>query len=93
LAYVAGILPIMLVWRPGETPLPPLVWSGRGRRPSKVRRVETHQPVSAKALAIALPADAWQQITCREGSNADLKSRFVRLRVRPAQEDAEWMTP
>ena len=32
LSYVAGIPPQTSVWPPGTAPLPPLPWSGRGRR-------------------------------------------------------------
>ena len=92
-AYVAGILSTTLVWRPGETPLPPAPWGKRGRRPTRLRRDETHQPVSVKALAIALAADAWQTMTWRDGSNTALRSRFTRLRVRPAHEDTKRSEP
>ena len=49
---------------------------------------ETHQPVSAKTLALELAADARQQITWWDGSNTPLTSRFARWRVRPAHDDA-----
>jgi SRSO17 transposase len=93
LAYVAGILPTTTVWRPGEAPLPPAPWSRRGRRPTRLRRDETHQPVSAKTLALALAADGWQQITWRDASNTPLTSRFARWRVRPAHDDARRSLP
>jgi SRSO17 transposase len=95
LSYVAGILPNTLVWRPGEAPLPPLPGAGRGRglRRRRLRRDATHQPVSVQQLAVELAADAFQQITWREGSNAPLRSRFARLRVRPAQDDARRSEP
>jgi SRSO17 transposase len=93
LTYVAGILPTTLVWRPGETPLPPAPRAGRGRRATRLRRDATHQPVSAKALALELAAEAWQQITWRDGSNTALTSRFARLRVRPAHDDARRSEP
>ena len=38
LSYVAGIPPQTSVWPPGTAPLPPLPWSGRGRRPKLMRR-------------------------------------------------------
>ena len=69
LSYVAGILPTTIVWRPGETPLPPAPSSGRGRPGTRLRRDETHQPVAAKTLALELAADAWQQMTWRDGSS------------------------
>lgn len=94
LPYVAGILPTTGVWRPGESPLPPAPRKpGRGRPATRTRRDETHQPVSAKALAQELDADAWQRVTWREGSNTPLSSRFARWRVRPAHDDARRSEP
>lgn len=40
-----------------------------------------------------LTADAWLQIPSREGSNTPLRSRFARLRVRPAHDDAKRSEP
>jgi SRSO17 transposase len=93
LSYVAGILPTTTVWRPGEAPLPPLPRSGRGRRRTRLRRDGTHQPVSVKTLAFELAADAWQQITWRDGSNTPLASRFARWRIGPAHADARRSEP
>jgi len=93
LAYVAGIQPTTMVWRPGEAPLPPAPRSGRGRPGTRLRRDETHRPVSAKTLALELATDAWQQITWRDGSNTPLTSRFARWRVRPAHDDARRSEP
>jgi SRSO17 transposase len=93
LSYVAGILPNTVVWRPGEAPLPPMSWSGRGRRPTRLQRDATHQPVSVKPLALELAAEAWQQVKWRDGSNTALSSRFARLRVRPAGDDARRSEP
>ena len=92
--YVAGILPTTMVWRPGETPLPPEPKKpGRGRPATRLRRDEKHQPASAKALALELAADAWQQVTWRDGSNTPLTSRFARWRVRPAHDDDKRSEP
>jgi SRSO17 transposase len=87
LAYVAGILPNTTVWAPGEEPLPAKGWSGRGRRPKRMRRDSAHQPVSVKDLALNLPISAWRKVTWREGAAAPLSSRFVRVRVRVAHRD------
>ena len=38
-------------------------------------------------LAEALPAQAWQTVTWREGTNAALGSRFAAVRLRPASRD------
>ena len=60
---------------------------GRGRPPKRLRRGGEHQPVKVKDLACSLPAKAWRTITWREGTNAPLKSRFARLRIRIALRD------
>ncbi|MGC2517952.1 MAG: IS701 family transposase [Burkholderiales bacterium] len=87
LSYVAGIMPNTTVWAPGTGPLPPKKWSGQGRPPKLIRRDARHGPNSVKALALALPANAWRTIKWREGSADWLSSRFARLRVRVAHRD------
>jgi SRSO17 transposase len=87
LRYVAGIGPNTSVWPPGTGPLPAPPGSGIGRPPKLVRRDQQHQPISVKALACGLPAEAWQAITWREGTADWLASRFARQRVRPAHRD------
>ena len=93
LAYVAGIGPNTSVWPPDAGPLPPQRRRGSGRPPKLLRRDEQHQPLSAKALALGLPAAAWQAITWREGSADWLASRFARQRVRPAHRDTKLTEP
>ena len=87
LAYVAGIQPHTSVWAPGTGPLPPKPWSGRGRPTSRMRRDGEHRPLHAKALALGLPAAAWETIRWREGSADWLTSRYARVRVRAAHRD------
>lgn len=87
LTYVVGAQPTLSVWRPGEGPLPPKPWSGKGRPTSRLRRDADHQPVSVKALAEALAAEAWHTVAWREGTNAELSSRFAAVRLRPASRD------
>jgi SRSO17 transposase len=84
LPYTVGVFSSMLVWRPGEAPVPPTAGSGRTRRGKQAAQNKPPRPVSVKALAGELAPDAWQCITWREGSNAALTSRFARLRVQPA---------
>lgn len=93
LAYVVGVQPTLSVWRPGEGPLPPKPWSGKGRPPSRLVRTGDHKPISAKALAEALPVPAWQTVTWREGTNAALGSRFAAVRLRPASRDVDRSEP
>ncbi len=87
LPYAMGIGPGASIWAPGTGPLPPKEWSGKGRPPQRLRRDEDHQPVAVKALALTLEESNWQTVSWREGVDKALKSRFARLRVRPAHED------
>ena len=93
LLYVVGIQSSTTLWPPGEAPLPPKPWSGRGRKPTTLRRDDGHQPVPAKDLAFSLPRRAWRRVTWREGSNDTLASRFAAVRVRPAHRDYQRQTP
>ena len=93
MAYAVGVQSTLSVWPPGEEPLPPKPWSGRGRKPSRLRHDAEHRPVSAKALAMGLPAEAWTDVAWREGSNEPLSSRFAVVRVRPASRDHKLVAP
>ena len=85
--YAVGIRPGTTVWAPGTAPLPPKAWVGRGKKPTKLRREPGNEPVTVKALAMALPAQAWSTVTWHEGTNDELSGRFAALRVRPAHRD------
>jgi SRSO17 transposase len=87
LLYVVGIKPGTTVWVPGTAPLPPKPWSGRGTKPTRLRRDETASPVSVKALALSLKPSQWRKLTWREGTNTKLSSRFAAVRVRAAHRD------
>ena len=89
LLYAMGIGPATGVWAPGTQPLPPLPRKPgqRGALSKRLRRDGDHKPVSVKELAMSLPQSAWQTVAWREGSNAVLKGRFARLRVRPSHRD------
>ena len=93
LPYVAGIQSTPSVWPPGQAPLPPKRWSGRGQRPCNVQRDDQHKPVSVKELALSLGKKAWRRVTWREGSNAPLASRFAAVRVHLAARDYKRTTP
>jgi SRSO17 transposase len=84
LPYVAGITSAVVVWPPGVTPLPPKHYRGMGRPPVMPRRTAARQPVSVRELASSLPGSAWQSISWREGTNAQLTGRFAAVRVRCA---------
>jgi SRSO17 transposase len=93
LAYAVGVQSTLSVWSAGAEPLPPKPWSGRGRKPSHVRRDADHRPVSTKTLAMTLPQHAWRTVSWREGSNETLSSRFAAVRIRPASRDWKRATP
>jgi SRSO17 transposase len=93
LTYVAGIVPTTTVWAPGTAPLPPKRWSGRGRRPTRLRRDAKHRPVAVKELALSLSRRAWRTIKWREGSAEPLVSRFACLRIRIAHHDEQRHEP
>jgi len=91
LSYALGISAEVTVWPPGQAPLPPRRRHGQGRPPTLVRRSATHHPVSVLALARRLPAKAWTLVRWREGTTGAMRSRFARVRVRPAHRDY-WRT-
>ena len=93
LAYIVGVKKETTAWPPGEAPRPPKRWKRRGRPPTHVRRTTTHTPQSLKQLAVALPTTAWRTVTWREGTRGAMRSRFTRLRVRPAHRDEERTAP
>ena len=94
LPYVVGVKGETTVWPPGQAPLPPKPRrGGRGRPPTRVRRTARHQPRSLKHLAAELPPSTWQPVTWREGTRGAMRSRFARLRVRPAHRDAQRSDP
>jgi SRSO17 transposase len=93
LTYMLGVQSSASLWPPGDAPLPPRPYGGRGRPPTRVQRTPEHQPVSARKLAESLPARAWRTITWRQGSRKGLTSRFAALRVRPAHRDQKRSEP
>jgi SRSO17 transposase len=90
--YVVGIVPDILMWRPGAKPRrmnKPMNNTGRRDEPDLV---------SAKEVARALPKQAWRTVTWREGSADRLSSRFARVRLRvgyhkliPENLSPEWL--
>jgi SRSO17 transposase len=87
LLYALGIKPGTTLWPAGTAALPPKPWSGRGKKPIRLRRDAQHQPLSAKQLAMSLPKSAYRKLTWREGTNTKLSSRFAAVRVRAAHRD------
>ena len=93
LSYVLGIQSTTTVWPPGTQPLPAPAYAGRGRPANRVRRDAEHAPVSARQLALSLPAKAWKTVTWREGTRHPLRSRFAAVRVRAAHRDHKLQQP
>jgi SRSO17 transposase len=94
LQYAVAIESSTTIWEPGQQPLPaPPQKPGRGAPPKRLQRNSEHLPVSAKQLALGLPASAWKDIGWRQGSKGTLRSRFAVVRVRPAHRDYKRTEP
>jgi SRSO17 transposase len=91
LRYVVGVTGSVTVWPPGREPLPPAASVARGHVGTRLRlggaALPQHHPQSIKALALGLGSKQWHTVTWREGTNAELRSRFARVRVRAAHRD------
>ena len=87
LNYSLAVRSNTTVWALERQPLPPKQWTGKGPKPTRARRDQTHQPVTVKQLAQELPESIWQEVAWREGSKETLRSRFAALQVRPAYGD------
>lgn len=94
LIYAAGVRSNTTVWW-GEHQPAAAPQQTQGRPRTRLVRDEAHQPISVLELARALPAQSYRTVTWREGTNAQLSSRFARVRVRVAQGDQpraeEWL--
>ena len=94
LDYMVGVQSSTTAWKPGEGPLEPKPRTGgKGRPATLLRRSKTHQPVSAKELAMSLEPEKWKNVFWREGSAGKMRSRFAALRVRPAHRDESRSQP
>jgi SRSO17 transposase len=97
LIYAVGARPGTTVWwgehQPLSEPAPLDTQPGRPRQ--RLKRDETHQPISLAQIARVLPKRAWRNITWSEGTAGPLCSRFACLRVRAAHRDKpreqEWL--
>jgi len=66
--------------QPALAEAPP--WSGRGGKPTKPRLVPGAAPArTVEALAVGLPASAWQDLPVAEGAQGPRTYQFVALRV------------
>jgi len=87
LEYSLAVRSNTTVWALERQPLPPKPWTGKGKKATRMRRDQTHQPVTVAQLARELPEKTWREVTWRQGSKEMLCSRFASLRVRPAYGD------
>ena len=93
LPYIVGIKAETSLWPPGMEPRAPVRTGTRGRPATRLRRDARHAPVSARAIAMALPASAWRTVRWREGTRGRMSARCAALRVRPAHRDTERSVP
>ncbi len=93
LDYSLAVRSTTTVWALERQPLPPKPWRGTGRRATRVRRDQTHPPISVERLARELAEKAWREVAWREGSKETLRSRFAALRVRPASDRKGGLQP
>jgi SRSO17 transposase len=86
LQYVVGIQSTATVREPGAIPT---------KAKTRLRRDEEHPPVTVKEVAFSLPPASWKNVTWRQGSQRNLKSRFAAVRVHPAHRNhdhaEEWL--
>ncbi|HEX3161846.1 MAG TPA: IS701 family transposase [Pseudolabrys sp.] len=75
LTYAAGIQPNTLMWCSGASP------RRKGKPLNNTGRRDEPDLISAREMALGLPAQAWQIVRWREGSAEWLSSRFARARV------------
>ncbi len=82
LEYLVAVSPNLGVFGP-ETTFALPEGKGRGRPPSVAR--PDRKPESLRALALRLPAQAWQRLPCRTSpAGQELESRFALVRVAAA---------
>lgn len=95
LIYALGVRPQTTVWWGAHQPAAPPPPAARGRPRVRVVRDAAHRPISVRALAQALPAQAYRTIAWRQGVAEKLSGRFARVRVVTAHDDQarspEWL--
>ncbi|EQD55271.1 ISXo8 transposase, partial [mine drainage metagenome] len=82
-----GVRPLTAVWWGAHQPAPVPPPAATGRPRVRVRRDAAHPPISVRALAQALPAQAYRTIAWRQGAAEKLSGRFARVRVVVAHDD------
>jgi SRSO17 transposase len=61
--YAMGIRLATTMWAPVTERLPPKAWSGRGAKPTLLRKKPGNEPIAVKTLAMTLAAPAWPTVT------------------------------
>jgi SRSO17 transposase len=83
LHYIVGVQSGHCVWPPGVEPTPPTDDGGPGR--PRTYWTASADPVRIEELACSIPYEQYRTVTWREGSKGIQRSRFVALRVCPAE--------
>ena len=95
LIYALGVRPLTAVWWGAHQPAPAPPPAATGRPRVRLRRDAAHPPISVRALAQALPAQAYRTIAWRQGAAEKRSGRFARVRVVVAHDDRarapEWL--
>jgi len=79
--YYAEVPHDTRVW-PGRPATAVPAWSGRGRKPTRARVVDTGAaPQTVAAVAAALPVSAWSRQGIKEGSKGPITADFALLSV------------
>jgi SRSO17 transposase len=81
ISYVLDVKGVTSAYPEHVTPSTPPKSDGRGRPPGARYRED---PSSLKDLALAAGPDAAVEVTWREGTRGEMTSRFLAIRVRPA---------
>lgn len=69
-----------------DTAIP--IWSGRGRKPHRERRVTgSAAPQTVAEIARAVPPKEWQSLTVAEGAQGERRYQFFRQRIWECRDD------
>lgn len=84
--YLTEIACSSLIWRRHPALIVP-AWSGRGRKPTKVRlKTASNRPYRVDELLRRLPKTAWVRGTVKEGSKGPIVCDFAFVRVTEARQ-------
>jgi SRSO17 transposase len=92
LQYAVGVSGTVKVWRSGEGPDPPKLWSGKGRPPTQRFPGKFH-PVEVREYAKEVPPTSWELVDLRPDKKNPRTSRFAAARVRSAHQASAGRPP